>query len=431
MTNPKPHNKTSDWLLEQQLRSWEPEILLSGIVLYGMFQLPDILDQFVFFFEANIFNSVNSVDILVAVLKMGIYWLIAGLISHLFCRGLWVGLIGLSYSYPEGIKIFKLKYRATYRRRIQTIPSFEKIILKLEIFSSTIYSISFLLFMALVSVYTYIFILFFGPLMIVFIVGDSLLLNDVFNKLVGVYAVIVSLIGVVGLIDFLTVGYFRRSKIFSKLYWPFYLIFSYTTLGKFYRPIYYAITTNVNRRLVIMFFILFVIINWNVVGALQIGSSADKKFSRIDVWSNENGVVADERFYQDSNSDHPSTQVQISSDVIKDDVLKVFLPANIGLQDSMKSFINYDSIKAVSGDVKEEGQYLLEGIGTFYILSIGDSILKSQFYFQNRSTISQKGYITYLDIGYLSKGLYELRISGPDRMYKEPFATVPFYKLDQ
>ncbi len=32
-------NENPDWLDELQKKSWEPEILLSGIVLYGMFKM--------------------------------------------------------------------------------------------------------------------------------------------------------------------------------------------------------------------------------------------------------------------------------------------------------------------------------------------------------------------------------------------------------
>jgi hypothetical protein len=97
----KPFKKKAPkWLRELQLRSWEPEILLSGIVLYGMFQVPDLLDQAYFFFRTNIFDA-GDVENLIALLKVATYWLIFGLILHLISRGIWVGMIGLSFTFPK------------------------------------------------------------------------------------------------------------------------------------------------------------------------------------------------------------------------------------------------------------------------------------------------------------------------------------------
>ena len=80
------------------------EILLSGIVLYGMFKVPELLDAFLNYFKLNIYSSVQDLDNLIALFKMGIYWLITGLILHLICRGIWIGMVGLSYTFSNGIR---------------------------------------------------------------------------------------------------------------------------------------------------------------------------------------------------------------------------------------------------------------------------------------------------------------------------------------
>jgi len=142
MDTPKPDSKPN-WLKELQLKSWEPEILLSGIVLYGMFQVPDVLDQFLFFFDSEVFNYINAVEIYTSILKVGIYWLILGLILHLICRGFWIGLVGLNYSFPQGIVYVKLKFQPKYLAKLKAIPPFEQLILRLEHICSFIYSVSF------------------------------------------------------------------------------------------------------------------------------------------------------------------------------------------------------------------------------------------------------------------------------------------------
>lgn len=116
------------WLDELQQKSWEPEILLSGIVLYGMFQAPGLLDSFLAFAKLNIDGNFNSLDNLVALLKIGFYWLTLGLILHLISRGIWVGMVGLSFTFPDGIKKENLKLSPRFRKRVDRIPSIEQII---------------------------------------------------------------------------------------------------------------------------------------------------------------------------------------------------------------------------------------------------------------------------------------------------------------
>ena len=50
------------WLTELQQRSWEPEILLSGIVLYGMFKVPDLLDDFLVGYLAGADVDLNALN---------------------------------------------------------------------------------------------------------------------------------------------------------------------------------------------------------------------------------------------------------------------------------------------------------------------------------------------------------------------------------
>ncbi len=424
----KPNtNLTPDWLKSLQQKSWEPEILLSGIVLYGMFQLPTALDQFLFFFSSNIFSYVNAMDILVVLFEMGVYWMIMGLILHLICRGLWIGVVGLSYTFPKGIDTSKVNFQPRYLNKLKAIPPLEKIILKLEHICSTIYSISFLLFMSLVGAYIFLLVLFLIPVVVLLLTVDSLRSDLGFQDAATVYLYGIMVVGSIGLLDFLTLGYFRRFRIYAKFYWPFYQIFSYLTLARYYRPTYYAIVTNLNRWGVFLLFFIFSVVSLFGMTSLQV-SSPGQYLSRIDIWSDERGDEAYEGYYQDRSPRFASIRAQIPSDIIRDDVLRVFLPAHIFYQDSLKKFMNYDSISSITDESFDEGQYMLGQISRFYDLTIADSTFQSKMYFLNNSATGQRGYLTYLNIGYLQEGIYELVVTGPPTMYEDPFAIVPFYR---
>lgn len=427
MDSPKSNLKP-EWLKETQLKSWEPEILLSGIVLYGMFQVPDALDSFLFFFDNEVFNYINAMELFIAIMKVGVYWLIVGLILHLICRGLWIGLVGLDYSFPKGIQFDKLKFQPKFLEKVKEVPPFEAIILKLEHICSFIYSVSFLLFMSLVGTCIYTTVLILLPMSVVMLTAD--LRDESLVEALNAYAQYVLLFGLLGVLDFVTMGFFRRFRIPAFVLWPIYRLFSFLTLAKYYRPTYFARVTNLNRWWLFLFLLVFTFLSYVGIGADQSGGPRDT-FSLIDVWSFRDGDESFEGHYQDKGSDNPSIRMQIPSDIIRDDVLRVFIPARINVEDSLKKFMNYDSILDLPSDSLNLGQYYLSQISKFYRISVADSTFETKMYFQVANSTKQRGYLTYLNVGYLSEGLYEIHLEGPSEMYEEPFAIVPFYKLKE
>jgi len=89
--------------------SWEPEILLSGIVLYGMFKAPELLDSLYDYVNLNLDISGGDFKNFISLFKVSIKWLTFGLIMHLISRGIWVGMVGLSFTFTKGVDLNKLK----------------------------------------------------------------------------------------------------------------------------------------------------------------------------------------------------------------------------------------------------------------------------------------------------------------------------------
>ena len=104
------HSKTPEWLKRTQEKSWEAEILLSGLVLFALMQIPGMMDQIEHFFYIKLKNP-RYYLIPSEFFSIAIEVLISGFIIHLIFRGIWVGLVGLSYVYPAGADIYKLKFR--------------------------------------------------------------------------------------------------------------------------------------------------------------------------------------------------------------------------------------------------------------------------------------------------------------------------------
>lgn len=100
--------QTPQWLVETQNKSWEPEIILSGITLTSLFLLPNYL----FNFFGMLVQDYGVWDALARSLyTISMVWLTGlklGLIVHLVMRGLWVGLVGVSYVFPHGVRTERL-----------------------------------------------------------------------------------------------------------------------------------------------------------------------------------------------------------------------------------------------------------------------------------------------------------------------------------
>ena len=120
------HNK--EWFNKIRLNSWEVEILIVGFVLVMMLQIPNSLDAL--YERVELSSSMSAAFealayfgkiMLILVMKLCVYILITSFSIYLFLRGFWVGLIGFSSVYPDGINIKQLNL-ALEPNNIKLIP---------------------------------------------------------------------------------------------------------------------------------------------------------------------------------------------------------------------------------------------------------------------------------------------------------------------
>ena len=154
--------RTPDWLLEVQNKSWEPEILISGITLTFIF----ILSNHIYNFYGMLVQDFGVFDAIARMLYRISVIAITGLkiilIVHLILRGLWTGCVGLSFVFPAGVnkeKLYKSKRNIIYDKP-------DKLVIKLEKICSILFSFIFSFIWVGLAVFLY-----FTPLLLLFIVG--------------------------------------------------------------------------------------------------------------------------------------------------------------------------------------------------------------------------------------------------------------------
>lgn len=92
------------------LRIWELELVISGAVIVGLFQVPSAIDSLFNQIAPHISNEVSMLPFMFYYLgKLLLYPLITTFMLHFFLRGFWVGLIGLASIFPDGIIWERLK----------------------------------------------------------------------------------------------------------------------------------------------------------------------------------------------------------------------------------------------------------------------------------------------------------------------------------
>lgn len=416
------------WLTELQLKSWEPEVLLSGIVLYGMFKMPELLDQFLYYFRVNFDSISNNIDSFVGMMKVAVYWLTGGLIAHLISRGIWVGMVGLSFTFPKGIELDEIKLTDKYRNYLAKIPSTEKIILNLESFSSSLFSISFMMFMMMLGSYFYILVTIIAPIFTTLYFFGDIFDNDLFGYIVAGYLLLVLGIGFLGFIDFVTLGFFKRFKWISKIYWPFYRMVGILTFARFYRPIYYILVSNIKGWKIAVLLTTFVIGSFMWVGSISNSTYPGENLSQISMWSDSRATGAYTGYYDDQIDDIKSIVASIQSDIIRGNTVRLFLVLQASREDSIKAYCNLDSLLQVEGLGSARAK--IQCLATFYSVAVDDFIYSDlPFKFHYKSKTQQRGLLTYLDVSSLETGLHHLKISMPDSMYRNSQITnIPFYR---
>ncbi|MEM1216134.1 MAG: hypothetical protein AAGJ82_10640 [Bacteroidota bacterium] len=96
--------KDQDWLDELAEQSWQAELLISGLVIAGLFQLPELTVRWM---EGYILQSDTASFHYLFFTTAGVLivadMLLVAFGYHALLRGIWVALLGLNSVYPNGI----------------------------------------------------------------------------------------------------------------------------------------------------------------------------------------------------------------------------------------------------------------------------------------------------------------------------------------
>lgn len=130
------------WLRRLHKESWQAELIISGLAIFGALRLPVAFNHLVDFLIAKLTPELYYLGFCISIcFSLAISLLTVILFLHFVLRAYWVGLIGLNSVYPAGYQKEGNYYSPFYMEKmIEYIPSIRSSIKKLDNVCSTLFA---------------------------------------------------------------------------------------------------------------------------------------------------------------------------------------------------------------------------------------------------------------------------------------------------
>ncbi len=442
---PKSRQAFLQLLEKLQQDSWQLELLISGFVIFlliGAYQPLQDLKLDSDYLRLSIVPA-YSYQIPVMILFLGWIFLLFNLFLHVLLRGLWISTIGLRYVSGD-IDYNSLRYVPRFKSFLQKrIGTFDRYIERLENICSIIFAFTFLIIFVFLSMGLYILIL--GLIM------NSLkgLRNYLYGPEGGIWitaipAVFLLLFGLLYFLDFISLGFFKRSKWFSWIYMPVYRIMSLITLSFLYRPIYYNLIDNKFGRWVGYLLVPYIII-------LLIVFSFTYETHPYFPEGKVEHITFDRKFY-DSQRDEDKlvANASIPDPYVKNGFIELFVPYIPVEEDSVLTRVCPDfkphkrtrlRSTAIKIDLNSRSEIASKNDSAFqclmqiYQVIIDDSIYNDlSYYLFEHPNHQERGLKSVIDVSHLDRGEHQLIVNHRDYIRKtdslfwEKIAFIPFWK---
>ncbi|MEQ8517716.1 MAG: hypothetical protein RLN79_10525 [Cytophagales bacterium] len=261
-------DNVNNWLKNLAQESWQLELLVSAFTIFLLLAAQDEFGKFIaslpikYDLKSPVFALIY---IFLGSLGFSLKILVFSLVTHLLLRGFWIGTIGLR-SVQDHVDWEKMNYSSFFTERLKKrVRKLDDLVILLDDICSVLFSFSFLLISILLAFALSIVIL---GLSAAFF---QILLDKVDGLIASVLVIFMNVIlfsyiilGLIYLIDFFSLGIFKKNEKISKFYYPVYKFFGYITLSFISRSIYYHLISRFTKkriRLIYLFIILIIIIS--------------------------------------------------------------------------------------------------------------------------------------------------------------------------
>ncbi|MCB0652504.1 MAG: hypothetical protein KDC85_14605 [Saprospiraceae bacterium] len=401
------------WLRVLEQQSWQAELVISGIAIFGSLQIPAILFNTIDFVLVSFSDSsLLYFEYFFIYLLIGIRILIAGFIIHFVLRALWVGMLGLVSVFPQGIgdstSIYSSHFLEKLKKEFPDINAFNQ---KLDNLCSLLLSISALAVLIFLTIAGWVLmVIILHNVLSTFLSKDTvILIMEILGALVVLLFFFLAL---------LNTKKFRETTIAKRFQYPLSRGFNKGFTHIFYEPyLYIFLTLITNLKLKanqkIMFFAGFF--------TLVMFFSIDLGFSNIRYFDSDNYFRLNSKDYTSSALNYEDqfrgnriVRPVIPSEIIRDDHLRLFLPW-YDREDSFRTVLCGEPSlgEAMEKDEKWriEGLFNNDCMTKYYTIFIDDKVIPGvifrKHYHENNE---EEGSLTYIALDSLKNGPHLLKI---------------------
>jgi len=419
---------TKGWIQRLKDESWEAELLVSAIAIFGTFQLFDIID----WITNKLIDILNPSQYLIgyAIAFIGLFAisiLASMFVIHFILRAYWIGLVGLNSVFPD-YSIKDSAYSKTYTEKmLNMLPKLEDSIKKVDTLCSVIFSVAFTflsmyLYMALfASLYLMVFNVLapFIPIIILLIPLGLFAVAMLFNMIIGIMANL------------------KKNQDKVKLQVLYFKVVKYSSMlfkGHLYRSILQVTTIfgsnfKKNKSLVLLMFSFLIfgmplainkITKTNIPYLIQngLGVEADK-------------LKIDPNYYASENTKNTFLLApEIASDIIKSKVIKVFIPIldnEKKLREGTCETYKEDDNLTKAEQRKASSLNFFNCYKTYNTVFLNDERVGVDFFKYKHPRTKQFGIIGYVSLKNETFGLNTITVN---KEYSEDHITswsIPFY----
>lgn len=371
-------SKKPQWLVDVQNRSWEPEILISGITLTSLFLLSNhVYNVFGMLIQEYDVDRIQM-HILFGVSTVILTGLKLVLIAHLILRGLWTGLVGLSYVYPDGMK----RHRLSQENRALDFPSPSELVIQVEKVCSVLFAFIFASFSFFITMY----ILYLPAILLRFVIN---------NRVAYLYVNVAYFLLIIPFFVFIMNRKFKNSD------------FSIRFRTHLLKNTYLIFMTNVGRIKTSVIFACYfaVILGLSISSILSFGFI--NKSSEASTQSNI--VFVDKNKYEsDRNNGLRVQKGTLNSFEVEKNYISVFLSYYKQDENTLQKSLQHPQLVRKAYTHLSTSQMHLPDL---YRIQIDTTVIVDVPWHRTRKIeTGQQGYFATIDIDSLRNGYHELRI---------------------
>lgn len=432
-TEAQTKTKKPKWLKRLEKESWQAELIISGLALYGTFMLPPYVNR-----VADLLIKTLTPDeywlgyFMMVMAYLGVAFLSGFFLIHFILRGYWVGLIGLNSVFPDGYNMEGGMYSKYYMKKmVEHLPDVTTSIRKVDAICSTLFSGAFLAAMIYISLAIILSVLLLIFKLLSGYVAEWILWIP-FYLFGGMFAIL-TILGMIGQSKKM-----KENIAFQEVYYKVARATGLFTGSLLYEPInqislmfFSNNDKKVNSLGVSGVFVLFTFILYTtyvVKSNTGILVDGERKIEESYAMSKIEG-----NYYEELLSDgYEILSPVISSDQISSPFLKVFIPVFMNESEIQTTFCGdyvKDSNLSMDDNKSKRRMFQIQCYNKYHQVFINDKLMKVDLFSHRHKNMGEFGVLGYIPTTDFKIGKNKLTVvklrSPKGERFREDF--IPFW----